>query len=470
MTNDAVPTIETRTHAEAFLDDRIGQGVKPGLERITGLLEYMGDPQRSYPTIHVAGTNGKTTVVRMLQQILGAHGLATGAFTSPHLHSVEERFTIHGVPIDADRFTEATRDIAWFVTGYEASAGTPVTYFEVTAALAFSLFATEAVDVGIVEVGLGGRLDATNVLDAEVSVVTGIDIDHTEFLGSTVDAITAEKVAILDADGSLVTGPLPEDALAVVRARVEATNARWMQSGRDFAVVEATEGVGGWQAAIEGVYARYDDLFVPLHGRHQVDHLATAVATSELFLGRALDEDALLLAVGSMTSPGRLDVVARRPIVLLDGAHNAQGFRGLAATLDAEFPPIQWKLVLGLRGNRSVDELLTVLKGRVDAVYAAAIDDPQAHEPAGLASAAGAVLGVPSSAFEDPLTALAQARDDAGPDGGVIVAGSLYIVGEVHGTLGSTADRAADAHVRYEADVDVDGTDDDPDLEAPPFG
>lgn len=464
------PSIDSRADAEAFLDERIGHGVQPGLERITGLMEFLGDPQTSYPSILVAGTNGKTTTARMVQQILGAHGLTTGTFTSPHLHTIEERFTIRGASIDPERFTEAVRDIAWFVVGYEEEAGTPVTYFEVTAALAFSLFATEVIDVGIVEVGLGGRLDATNVLDAEVCVLTGVDYDHMEFLGSTIEEITTEKVAIVGEDGTLVTGTLPDAAVRVVADRIDATNSRWVRFDRDFSVIDATVGVGGWQCSIEGVYERYDELFVPLHGRHQVDHLATAIATSEMFIGRSLDADALTLATASLTSPGRLDVVARRPIIILDGSHNAEGIRGLATTLDLEFPPIQWKLVLGLRGMRSVPELLSPLKGRVDAVYAAAVDDPASHDPHPLASEAGSVLGVPATGFDDALTALAAARDDAGPEGGVVVAGSLYLVGEVYSTLGTPTSRPSEAHVRYEVEVDVDGVQDEPEGQDPAFG
>ena len=220
MVDESAYSIATRAEAEAFLDDRIGQGVKPGLDRIAGLLDYMGDPQSLVPMVHIAGTNGKTTVARMVQQILGAHGLSTAGFTSPHLGTVEERFTLHGAPIDADRFTETVRDIAWFVTKYEEDRGESTTYFEATAALAFSLMAAEAVDVGVVEVGLGGRLDATNVIEADVSVITGIDIDHTEFLGSTIEEITREKVAILKPGGTLVTGALPDPAVEPVADRV----------------------------------------------------------------------------------------------------------------------------------------------------------------------------------------------------------------------------------------------------------
>ncbi|VAW03084.1 Dihydrofolate synthase @ Folylpolyglutamate synthase, partial [hydrothermal vent metagenome] len=291
MTDSAAPIIRNRDEAEAFLNERIGRGVQPGLERIVGLLSFMDDPQSTYPSIHIAGTNGKTTVSRMVQQILGAHGLATGGFTSPHLARVEERFAIHGVPLDPHDFADAVADIAWFVVGYERSADTTVTYFEVTAALALSIFATATVDVAVVEVGLGGRLDATNVLDADVSVVTGIGIDHTEFLGNTIAQIAAEKVAIVKDGGTLVTGPLPEDAIDVVARRVSAVDANWIRHGESYSIEEADVAVGGWRTSVTGVFAEYRDLYLPIHGRHQVDNLATAIATSEMFLGRGLDRD-----------------------------------------------------------------------------------------------------------------------------------------------------------------------------------
>ena len=448
--------IETRDQAEAFLDDRIGQGVKPGLERITGLLAFLGDPQTTYPSIHIAGTNGKTTVARMVQQILGSHGLATGGFTSPHLDVVEDRYTLHGARIDADRFTQAVRDLAWFVEGYERDADTPVTYFEVTAALAFALFAEGPVDVAIVEVGLGGRLDATNVLDADVSVITGIDFDHMEFLGDTIGAIAAEKAAIVKDEGTLVTGLLPGEALEAVGERVDEVGATWIRWGRDFDVIEATVGVGGWQCSLAGVFDEYRELFLPIHGRHQVDNLATAVATAEMFIGRALDPDLLLLAVASMRSPGRIEVVGRRPVVVLDGAHNQQGIDGLATALDTEFPPMQWDLVLGLRGPRDVGALLVPMKGRIRHVHTATLADPDAQAAETLAEASAGVLGVEATAYDSAVDALAGATDAAGPDGGVVAMGSLYLVGELRGSFDLPDDASAEAHLRFEAERDVD--------------
>lgn len=462
MPDTAAPIIRNRDDAEAFLDERIGRGVQPGLERITGLLEFMGDPQMDYPSIHVAGTNGKTTVSRMLQQILGSHGLATGGFTSPHLERIEERFAIHGIVLDSHDFTDAVRDISWFVTGYEEASGHLVTYFEVTAALAFSIFATATVDVAIVEVGLGGRLDATNVLDGTVSVITGIDIDHTEFLGTTVAEIAREKADIVPEQGVLVTGMLPEGAIDVVVRVVSERSVNWIRYGQDFEVASADVGVGGWQASIRGVFAEYDDLFLPLHGKHQIDNLATAVASAEMFMGRALDPELLQLAVAATSAPGRLEVVGRRPVIVLDGSHNAQGVRGLADTLSNEFPPMEWQLVLGIRGERSVADVVAPLVGLVGEVFAVALDDPTSHDAAEVAGEASLALGVPAVAYGTVAQAIDAASVAAGTGGGVVVAGSLYVVGEARAGIESSDDRTAEAHLRFSAEVTVDD-----DYEAP---
>jgi len=455
--------IETRDQAEAFLVDRIGRGGNPGLDRITGVLEIMGDPQNAYPIIHVAGTNGKTTLSRMVQQILGAHGLATGGFVSPHIDVVEERFTLHGVRLDTRDFIDAVADIAWFVEAYERQSETPITYFEVTAALALSVFSTAAVDVAVIEVGLGGRLDATNVVDATVTVITGIDIDHTEFLGSSIAEIAREKAAIVDTGGTLVTGKLSAEADTTISNRVSEVGANWIRTDIDFAVTFAEIAVGGWLCSIEGVFGRYEDLYLPIHGRHQVDHLATAIATSEMFLGRELDHESLSIAVSSMTAPGRLEVVGHRPLVILDGAHNMQGFRGLAETIASEFPGMEWQLVLGVRGEKDIPALVAPLRGLVSSVYGTAPDDPAAISPDTVAMEAGGSLDALATAFPDAATALRDASAAAGPGGGVVVAGSLYLVGEVRGSFEPVEDRSGDAHLRLEAEREFDQEPEDED-------
>ncbi len=453
------PIIRNRDEAEAFLDERIGRGVQPGLERITGLLAFMGDPQATYPSIHIAGTNGKTTVSRMVQQILGAHGLATGGFTSPHLERIEERFSIHGVMLDPNDFTDAVRDISWFVTGYEETSGQLVTYFEVTAALAFSIFATATVDVAIIEVGLGGRLDATNVLDSAVTVVTGIDIDHTEFLGTTIAEIAREKAAIVPESGTLVSGHLWDEAFAIVADVVEERSVNWIRYGQDFEVLSADVGVGGWRTSIRGVFGEYDELFLPLHGRHQVSNLATAIASCEMFIGRALDSDLLQLAVGATSAPGRLEVVSHRPVMLLDGSHNAQGVRGLADTLRDEFPPMLWQLVLGIKGERAVAEVVEPLRGLIGEVFAVAVADPTSHAPDAVATEAASVLDVPANAYDSVSHAVEAAKASAGGDGGVVVAGSLYLVGEVRLDTRPSEDRMGEAHLRFSVEDPSDDED-----------
>ncbi len=465
MTSE-IPLITTRAEAEAFLDARIGAGVQPGLERISGLLALMGDPQATYSTVHVAGTNGKTTVTRMVQQILGAHGLAVGGFTSPHLHTIEERFDLHGVPITEEQFTEAVGDIAWFVEKYERDNATTVTYFETTVALGFALFANATVDVAVVEVGLGGRLDATNVLNADVSVVTGIGVDHTEYLGTTIPEIAAEKMAIVKEGGTLVTGPLPPDAIDVAAKRIDETGANWLRYGLDFTVESASTVLGGWQCSIHGVHSEYEDLHLRLHGRHQVDNLATAIAACEMLLGRALNAGSLNLAIASLTSPGRLEVVRYRPTVLLDGAHNEQGFHGLAHALKEEFPVKEWNLVIGVKGQRPIETLVAPLKGLVSSVYATAAIDPEAVPPQDVADRVQSVLGVPAAAYASSEAALADAVSDAGSDGGVIVAGSLYLVGNVRDVFTVGPDRSTEAHLRFEADVAEDDIDDIDDEQA----
>jgi dihydrofolate synthase/folylpolyglutamate synthase len=436
--------VSTRAEAVAFLDRRIDRGVRPGLERIAGLLEVMGDPHRQVPVIHVAGTNGKTTVVRLISQILGHHGLNAGWFISPHLERIEERFAVHGTPLDERQFVAAVADVAPFVEVFEARAGAAgtgegPTYFELTAAIAFAVFVAGAVDVGVVEVGLGGRWDATNVVKADVSVITGISLDHTGLLGETVAEIAAEKAAILKDGGRLVTGPLPPGAEGPVTAQVAATGSTWFRWGEHFAVSDAAKAVGGWVVDIEGVFDRYEGIFLPLHGRHQVDNLATAVAAVEVFFGRALDHAALLAAIAGATSPGRIEVVRRSPLVIIDGAHNAQGLEGLASALVDEFPAARRALVVGFGGGRDPAALMAPLAELADEVVATAAEDGSAIPADEVAAAAVTVFGAgtPVATAVPVAAAVAKALAASAPADQVVVTGSLYVVGEARTAMAS---------------------------------
>jgi len=422
--------------AVAFLDRRIGYGVRPGLERIKRLLGLMGDPQEHYPVVHVAGTNGKTTVVRMTADLLGAHGLLTGAFISPHLQRVEERYMIGGAPVAPARLVRAVGDVAPFVVMQEERFDESPTYFELTAAVGFGAFSVDVVDVAVVEVGLGGRWDATNVVNAEVSVISGIALDHTGYLGETQAQIAAEKAAILKDDGVLITGPITAEAEGAVRAQVEATGSTWFRAGTDFDLVDAVRDERGWVATISGIYETYEDIVLPLHGHHQMVHLATAIAAGEAFFGRALDRDAVVAAAGAASAPGRLEVAGLDPLVLIDGAHNAEGFVGLAETMATEFTRHRWTLVIGARGGRDVGELVAPLSGAVERVIATAADDFLAVPAADVAAAVGPALDLTAEVVEPVAAAVEAAIAAADSDVGVVVAGSLYVVGEARHALG----------------------------------
>lgn len=461
---DSIPTINDRAAAEAFLDERIGQGVKPGLERIAGVLEFMGNPQFDYPVIHVAGTNGKTTVTRLVADILGAHGIRTGTFTSPHLHRLEERFSIDGVPMTSEAFTQAVSDIAWFVEEYERRSESEITYFEITAALAFSVFAEVALDVAIIEVGMGGRWDATNVVDPAVAVVTGIALDHVEYLGETLAEIAAEKAAIIGERGIAVTGPLPAAAEGAITARVDEMEAKWYRFGDAFSIADEARAVGGWMVDIVGIYTDYTELYLPIHGRHQIENLATAIATVETFLERALDIDALRDALAATTQPGRIEVVHHHPLVIVDGAHNVQGVQGLASSLRDEFPETDWHVVAGMRGERSPGEILEPLAGLAGHLWATAPDDQEAIEASVVAASAGSVLGCETTVVEMVPDAVSEAMNAAGPGGAVVVVGSLYTTGEARESLIGTGFRPSGVHVRFESVVE-DGVEDGDDEE-----
>ncbi|MEA3503554.1 MAG: Mur ligase family protein, partial [Actinomycetota bacterium] len=411
------------------------------------------------------GTNGKTTVTRLVADIVGAHGIRTGTFTSPHLHRLEERFSIDGTPLSADAFTQAVSDIAWFVEEYERRTDSGVTYFELTAALAFSVFAEVALDVAIVEVGMGGRWDATNVVDSAVAVVTGIALDHVEYLGETVAEIAAEKAAIIGEGGIVVTGPLPPAAEGAITSRVDECAAEWYRTGDAFSVADEIRAVGGWMVDVVGIYSDYPDLYLPIHGRHQIDNLATAIATAETFLERALDIDALRDAVAATTHPGRIEVVHHRPLVVIDGAHNLEGVQGLAAALRDEFPEAEWQVVAGMRGDRSPAEVLEPLAGLAGHLWATASNDPGAIDASEVAASGGSVLGCETTIVDRVPDAITEAIRAAGVDGAVVAAGSLYVAGEARESLIGTGFHPSGVHIRFESEIDGDVGEDDDDAE-----
>lgn len=407
--------------------------MKPGLERISGLLDVLAEPQTGYPILHVAGTNGKTSTVRMAARLVSGHGLTPGTFTSPHLQNVEERYGYGLRPMSADEFAEAMTEIAPLADLFEATSGEAVTYFELTAALAFSWFAEKAVDVAVVEAGLGGRLDATNAARSNVAVVTTIGLEHTAYLGDTRAAIAAEKLAILDDEATLVTGDLHPEAVAVAQSVVGERANTWFALGRDFDAIDERRTETGWSFDLRSVYEEYTDIELRLHGRHQVDNFATAVASVEALFGRALDEAGVREAAATVLSPGRMEVVRRDPLILMDGAHNPEAASALSSALESEFPGVEWTLVFGVMGDKDLAGMLAPLGHLVGRVHTAAADSPRAVAADEVARGVARALDGPAEAHGSVAAALDAAVSDGRP---VLVTGSIYVVGEARSALG----------------------------------
>lgn len=422
--------------AVAYVDRHIRLGGEPGLDRIRELLDLMGRPYDGYPLIHVAGTNGKTSTSRLATIILVAHGLNTGTFTSPHLQRVEERLAVNGRFSTPEEFAIAIGDVAAFADLREDAGGVPNTYFELMAAAAFAYFADQAVNAAVLEVGLGGRLDATNVVDADVCVVTSIGKDHTEFLGEDIAQIAGEKFAIASPGSILVTGELPDAAMEVAVNTARDLGIQHRKFGVDFGIESYERGVGGWLVTVGGAEAEYPDIFLPLHGLYQLDNLAIATAACEALVGRRLDVDAIRDAAAVATAPGRMEPLAASPFVMVDGAHNADAVATLVDSLQEEYPTTRWWVLLGVMGEKNVDLMLERLEPVVAGVVTTAAESPRAIDPESLARRV--VKAMPDATVVTSETVeygLDMVRAEAGAEGAVLVTGSLYLVGEVRDLL-----------------------------------
>lgn len=422
--------------AVAYVDRHAGRGVKPGLDRIKASLDAMGNPETSYPIVHVAGTNGKTSTAHMISALAAAHELTVGTHTSPHLEKIDERFVYDGRVISQDEFAQAVGDVAAFDQLFDDDPDRRLTYFEFTTAVALAWFAERAVELAVVEVGLGGRLDATNVLEAEVSVVTSIGLEHTDYLGSTVAEIANEKLAILKQGGRLVTGALGPEIDGIAETTAERLDANYQRLGRDFKVGEAERAVGGWAIEVDGIYETYPEIYLPLHGRHQIDNFAISVAAMEELIGRPLDPAAVQEAAAGLSLAGRLEVTGHNPLVVLDGAHNPASMAALAHAVDEEFPPFLWKTVIGVMGDKDLEPMLESLKPIVGEVFAVSADYERARPAGEVAALATKLLpDTPVHVCGGVPDGVRAALEAAGNDGAILVTGSLYVVGEARSLI-----------------------------------
>ena len=326
--------------------------LEPSLTRINALVDLLGSPHRAMPVVQVAGTNGKTTTARMIDELLRGFGLRVGRFTSPHLESIRERIVLDGEPVSAERFVETYDDIAPYVQMVDAGSDVPMSFFEVTVGMAYALFADAPVDVAVIEVGMGGTWDATNVADARVAVVTPVALDHAEYLGPDVATIAGEKAGIIKPDSIAVLAHQEPGALDTLVRRAVEVDAVVAREGTEFGVLERRVAVGGQQVRLQGLGGEYEEIFLPLFGAHQAQNAVTALAAVEAFLGAGaatgpIEQDTVRAAFAAVRSPGRLERVRTSPTVLVDAAHNPAG---MAATVDAIKESFDFTRLIGVVG------------------------------------------------------------------------------------------------------------------------
>ncbi len=421
--DEAVAWLDAHIDFEANMPRR---RAVPSLDRMRALMSLLGEPQRSIPSIHITGTNGKGSTSAMASTLLMAKGLSVGTYTSPNLHVVAERLARNAERIDDGSFTEVLGELALLEPLLEERP----TRFELLTAAALSWFATEAVDAMVVEVGLGGTWDCTNVVTGDVAVLTNVSFDHTDVLGPTLEGIAADKAGIIEPGSRVVVGEMAPGLLEKITGRAREVGAAsvWV-AGRDFGCASNQVAVGGRLVSLWTPGGRYEDVAVPLHGPHQGANAAVAVAAVEAFFGDPLSPEVVAEGLGAVRVPGRLEVLGRRPLLLVDGAHNAAGMAALAESLREEFAVDGICVaVVGMLSGRDPSAMLEPLAAvGVNAVVACEPESPRAI-PVASVSEAGRALGL--SVYEEPdvRQAVRVARGMVDADGLVVVAGSLYVV------------------------------------------
>jgi folylpolyglutamate synthase/dihydropteroate synthase len=495
MAGRATPAEQTRLAQveREILARRPEHAIDPSLDRMVALVTLLGDPQRAYPVIHITGTNGKTSTARMTEALLRARGLRTGLFTSPHLISIRERIRLDGEPVSAERFIAAYDELAPYLELVDSQQSVRLSFFEVLTGMAFALFADAPVDVAVIEVGMGGTWDNTNVADGTVAVVTPVALDHTRYLGDTVEQIAADKAGIIKPGAVAILAQQPPAAATALLHRVAEVGATVAREGAEFGVVSRELAVGGQQVAIRGLLGDYDGLFLPLFGAYQAGNLACALAAVEAFarpdpvgtpypelddpdeaaltaagldqddLDRAddsrrselarlaaedgaepLDIELVRGAVAGMRSPGRLEIVRRSPLVIVDAAHNPAGMAATVAALEESFTFSDLIAVLAVSADKDVAGILDALEPVATHLVATTNSTSRAMDPEELSDLAQAAFGPDrvsvATRLDDAIEAAVALADesDADREGGpgrpggalVLVAGSVVTAGE----------------------------------------
>ena len=427
------------TESLRFLDRHINLEATAGdihglsLDQMRMLASVLGYPQESFKVIHITGTNGKGSTARMITSLLVESGLSVGTYSSPHLQRINERICWNGEPIGDDDFAQVVTELARLAP----LAGVEPSYFELLTAGALLWFAENAVDVAVIEVGLLGRYDATNICDADVAVITNIGRDHTDGVGQWREAIASEKAGIIKPESIVVVGE--PDAAMHGAFSAEGPREMWVR-GVDFDVVADQTALGGHLLDVRTPNGVTDDIYLPLHGRHQGLNASCALAAVEAFFDRAIETDLVQAAFASVTSPGRFEVMSHGPLVIIDGAHNPQGALAAARTLEEEFDVAGRRvLVVGMLGGRDIVEMLEQFGVRsVDLVIACTPDSPRAVPASDIAEVCRA-MGVLTEAIDDVATAVSRAVAISTDEDAVLIAGSLYVAGAARTALESLA-------------------------------
>jgi dihydrofolate synthase/folylpolyglutamate synthase len=435
---------------QEIISRRPEHSVDLALDRMADLVGLLGDPQRACPVIHITGTNGKTSTARMIDTLLRSRGLRTGRFTSPHLVSIRERICIDGAAVSAEQFVEAYEEILPFVNLVDERHPVPMSFFEVLTGMAFAIFADTPVDVMVLEVGVGGRLDCTNVADGTVAVITPVAIDHTRLLGSTVEEIAGEKAGIIKPGAVAVLAQQPLPAAEVLLRRAAEVGATVAREGVEFGVLSDEQAVGGQLLSLRGVRGTYEDVFLPLFGAYQAGNAACALAAVEAFAGvsgeagETLDIDLVREAFAKVSSPGRLEVIRRSPSIIIDASHNPAGVAATVAAVRESFTFTHLTGVFAASGDKDVAGMLSELEPLLDEIVVTRNSSDRSLDTPEVAEVAAEIFGedrvISADRLDDAIDAAVTLTDEAaGPglpgSGGVLITGSVITAGDARKLL-----------------------------------